>query len=66
MAQLTEQERQEVIRFIETGRALPDRYRFLLFEEKREAELLGLLEDIEDSLTTKEKYTSHLEIAHNA
>ncbi|MBF0606660.1 MAG: type II toxin-antitoxin system HicB family antitoxin [Candidatus Magnetobacterium sp. LHC-1] len=30
------------------------------------AELLGLLEDIEESLTTEEKYTSHLEIAHNA
>lgn len=30
------------------------------------AEELGLLEDIEESLTTKEKFTSHLEIAYNA
>lgn len=37
---LNEQERQEVIRFIEAGRPLPDKYRFLLFEDKREVELV--------------------------
>lgn len=37
---LTEQERQEVIRFIEAGKPLPDKYRFLLFEDKREVELV--------------------------
>jgi DNA modification methylase len=37
---LTDQERQEVLRFIEQGKALPDKYRFLLFEDKREVELV--------------------------
>ncbi len=40
MAQLTEQEKQEIIRFVEAGRPLPDKYRFLLFEDKREVELV--------------------------
>jgi adenine-specific DNA-methyltransferase len=40
MAQLTEQEIQEVIRFVEAGKPLPDKYRFLLFEDKREVELV--------------------------
>jgi hypothetical protein len=37
---LTEQEQQEIIRFIEADRPLPDKYRFLLFEDKREVELV--------------------------
>jgi len=40
MAKLTEQEQREIIRFIEAERPLPDKYRFLLFEEKREVELV--------------------------
>ena len=40
MARLTEQEQQEVIRYIEADKPLPDRYRFLLFEDKREVELV--------------------------
>jgi DNA modification methylase len=40
MAQLTEQEKQEIIRFLEGGKPLPDKYRFLLFDEKREVELV--------------------------
>lgn len=40
MAQLTEQEKQEIIRFVEAGKPLPDKYRFLLFEDKREVELV--------------------------
>lgn len=40
MARLTDQEQQEVIRFLEAGRPLPDKYRFLLFDEKREVELV--------------------------
>ena len=40
MAKLTEQEQQEIIRFIEADKPLPDKYRFLLFEEKREVELV--------------------------
>jgi DNA modification methylase len=40
MARLTEQEQQEVVRFIEADKPLPDKYRFLLFEDKREVELV--------------------------
>ncbi|HKF50653.1 MAG TPA: site-specific DNA-methyltransferase [Terracidiphilus sp.] len=40
MAKLTEQEQQEVVRFIEAGKPLPDQYRFLLFDDKREVELV--------------------------
>lgn len=40
MARLTEQEQQEVTRFIEAGKPLPDKYRFLLFEDRREVELV--------------------------
>jgi hypothetical protein len=40
MPRLTEQEQQEIIRFIETGKPLPDKYRFLLFDDKREVELV--------------------------
>lgn len=40
MAQLTPQEHQEVNRFLEDGKPLPDKYRFLLFGDKREVELV--------------------------
>ena len=40
MPRLTEQEQQEIIRFLEADRPLPDKYRFLLFEDKREVELV--------------------------
>jgi hypothetical protein len=40
MPRLTEQEQQEIIRFIEADRPLPDKYRFLLFNDKREVELV--------------------------
>ena len=40
MPRLTEQEQQEVIRFLEADKSLPDKYRFLLFEDKREVELV--------------------------
>jgi adenine-specific DNA-methyltransferase len=40
MAKLTEQEQQEIVRFIEAGKPLPDKYRFLLFDDKREVELV--------------------------
>ena len=40
MAQLTPQEQQEVLRFIEAGKPLPDEYRFLLFADKNQVELL--------------------------
>jgi adenine-specific DNA-methyltransferase len=40
MTRLTEQEQQEIVRYIEADKPLPDKYRFLLFEEKREVELV--------------------------
>jgi hypothetical protein len=40
MPRLTEQEQQEIVRYIEADKALPDKYRFLLFGDKREVELV--------------------------
>ena len=40
MPKLTEQEQQEIIRYLEADKPLPDKYRFLLFEDKREVELV--------------------------
>ena len=40
MARLTEQEQQEIIRCLEADKPLPERYRFLLFDDKREVELV--------------------------
>ena len=40
MPKLTEQEQQEIIRYIEADKPLPDKYRFLLFDDKREVELV--------------------------
>ena len=40
MLKLTEQEKQEVVWFLESGKELPEKYRFLLFEEAREVELV--------------------------
>ncbi len=40
MARLTEQEKQEIIRFLEAEKPLPDKYRFLLFDDKQEVELV--------------------------
>lgn len=40
MSRLTEQEQQEILRFLEAGKPLPEKYRFLLFEDKREVELV--------------------------
>jgi len=40
MPRPTEQEQQEIVRFIEADKPLPEKYRFLLFEDKREVELV--------------------------
>ena len=40
MLKLTDQEKQEIVRFIEAGKELPEMYRFFLFEDKREVELV--------------------------
>ena len=37
---LTDAEQREVIKLIEAGKPLPDKYRFLLFDDKREVELV--------------------------
>ncbi len=40
MARLTIQERQEIIRYLEADKPLPDKYRFLLFGDERPVELV--------------------------
>ena len=40
MPRLSDQERQEVMRYLEADQPLPDKYRFLLFEDKRQVELV--------------------------
>src|SRR5664279_16507 len=37
---LTENEKRDIIRFLEAEKPLPDKYRFMLFEDKREVELV--------------------------
>lgn len=40
MLRLSDQEKQDVIRYLEADRPLPDKYRFLLFADKREVQLV--------------------------
>ncbi|QOJ16028.1 MAG: site-specific DNA-methyltransferase [Planctomycetia bacterium] len=40
LQRLSEQEKQEIIRFLEQNKPLPEKYRFLLFDDKREVELV--------------------------
>jgi hypothetical protein len=40
MPNLTPQEIQEIHRYLAENKPLPDKYRFLLFEDKREVELV--------------------------
>ncbi|WP_291358594.1 hypothetical protein [Desulfovibrio sp.] len=40
MPRLTDQEKQEILRYLEEDKPLSDKYRFLLFEDKREVELV--------------------------
>lgn len=37
---LSDQEKQEIVRYLDAGKPLPDKYRFLLFGDKREVELV--------------------------
>ena len=37
---LTGNEKRDIVKYIESGKPLPDKYRFLLFEDKREVELV--------------------------
>ncbi|RZV38324.1 MAG: site-specific DNA-methyltransferase [Candidatus Acidulodesulfobacterium acidiphilum] len=45
---LAESEKREIVQFIEKDKPLPDKYRFLLFDDKREVELVwnGKTEDV--------------------
>jgi len=40
MSKLNAAEIKDILRYLETGKDLPDKYRFLLFEEKRQVELV--------------------------
>lgn len=40
MIKLSDQEKQEIIRYLESDRELPEKYRFLLFGDKKEVELV--------------------------
>jgi len=40
MVKLTDNEKREILKLIEAGKPLPDKYRFLLFDDKREVELV--------------------------
>ena len=40
MPRLTDTEKQDIIRLLEAGKPLPEKYRFLLFDDKREVELV--------------------------
>ena len=40
MPPLTPQEKQDILRYLDAGKPLPDKYRFLLFEDKRQVELV--------------------------
>jgi hypothetical protein len=37
---LTDQEKQEIVRYLDADKPLPEKYRFLLFDDKREVELV--------------------------
>ena len=40
MPRLTDQEKADILRYLEADKPLPDHYRFLLFDDKREVELV--------------------------
>ena len=44
MPRLTEQEQQEIVRYIEADKPLPDRFRFLLFKELGATPFLCMVE----------------------
>jgi site-specific DNA-methyltransferase (adenine-specific)/adenine-specific DNA-methyltransferase len=49
---LSENEKRDAIKYIESGKPLPDKYRFLLFDDKREVELVwsGKTDDITNTV----------------
>ena len=40
---LSDNEKRDVIKYLESGKPLPEKYRFLLFNDDREAELVWKL-----------------------
>lgn len=49
---LTNNEKRDIIKYIEAGKPLPDKYRFLLFNDNREVELLwdGKTDEVENTV----------------
>ena len=49
---LSDSEKRDINKFIEAGKPLPEKYRFLLFEDKREVELVwnGKTDDITNTV----------------
>jgi len=47
---LTDSEKRDIIKYLEAGKSLPDKYRFLLFDTDREVELLwnGKTDEVEN------------------
>lgn len=47
---LSENEKRDIIKYLESGKPLPDKYRFLLFDDSREVELLwnGKTDEVEN------------------
>lgn len=37
---LTENEKRDILKFLDAGKPLPEKYRFLLFDDKKEVELV--------------------------
>ena len=38
--ELSDNEKRDIVKYLEEGKPLPDKYRFLLFDDKREVELV--------------------------
>lgn len=52
MLKLTDNEKRDIIKYLEKGKTLPEKYRFLLFDDNREVELLwnGKTDEIENAV----------------
>ncbi len=49
---LTDSEKRDIIKYLESGKLLPEKYRFLLFDTDKEVELLwnGKTDEIENTV----------------
>ena len=56
--ELTDNEIRDITNLLEKGKSLPDKYRFKLFEEKREVELADF-EAVKNQLR-QEKFSKHM------